>query len=70
MCAGRGHNCKLQEFLHKCGDAAAFMGVLHLFFAFERNKIIFLLRWKIFMQERLQNDGRGVRGLRMAAAMA
>lgn len=38
--------------------------------ALERNKIIFLLRWKILMQERLQNEQRGVRGLRMAAAIA
>ena len=46
------------------------MGVLHLFFALERHKIIFLLRWKILMQERLQNDGHGVRGLRMTIAIA
>ncbi len=46
------------------------MGVLHLFFALERNKIIFLLRWKILMQERLQNERHGVRGLRMMVAIA
>ena len=51
----------MQEFLHKCGDAAAFMGVLHLFFAFERHKIIFLLRWTKVVQDCLQNDGCGVR---------
>lgn len=46
------------------------MGVLHLFFALERHKIIFLLRWKILMQERLQNERHGVRGLRMVVAIA
>ena len=46
------------------------MGVLHLFFALERHKIIFLLRWMKVVQERLQNERHGVRGLRMTIAIA
>lgn len=49
---------------------AAFAGVLHSFFALELNKIIFLLRWMNVVQDCLQNDGRGVRGLRMMIAIA
>lgn len=37
------------------------MGVLHLFFALERHKIIFLLRWTKAVQDCLQMVGCGVR---------
>ena len=57
MCAGRGHNCKLQENLRKCCRLTAFAGVLHSFLALERNKIIFLLRWMMVVQDCLQNGG-------------
>ena len=70
MCAGRGHNCKLQENLHGCCRLTAFAGVLHSFLAFERHKIIFLLRWMIVVQECLQNDGCGVRGAKAIAGGA
>nr|DAH25269.1 MAG TPA: hypothetical protein [Caudoviricetes sp.] len=70
MCAGRGHNCKLQENLRKCCRLTAFAGVLHSFLALERNKIIFLLRWMIVVQDCLQNDGCGVRGAKAIAGAA
>lgn len=68
MCAGRGHNCKLQENLRECCRLAAFAGVLHSFFALELNKIIFLLRWRLFVQDYLQGGACGVCGAEMATA--
>lgn len=70
MCAGRGHNCKVQENLRKCCRLAAFAGALHSFLALERNKIIFLLRWMMVVQDCLQNDGCGVRGAKAIAGGA
>ena len=46
------------------------MGVLHLFFALERHKIIFLLRWMKIVQDFLQIVLSAVRWLRMAIAIA
>ena len=46
------------------------MGVLQLFFAFERHKIIFLLRWTKAVQDCLQIAPPAVRGPRMAIAAA
>ena len=46
------------------------MDVLQLFFAFERHKIIFLLRWMKVVQDYLQIVLWGVRGPRMAIAIA